>query len=80
MIRNPAHHIRSEYHVTDEMVSRAEKEWSIHAGEPIHCEDIGGTLYAFGSELAMLRLEHKMRCGRAQWSENLQTWSYCTAR
>ncbi len=56
---------------------RATEEWSKLAGEPVTVEQVGGVLYAFGSELACLRLEHKMRCGRAAWSENLKTWSWC---
>ena len=59
---------------------RATQEWQGYAGEPIRVEEIGGVLYAFGSELACLRLEHKMRCGRAKFSTNLNTWTYCTDR
>ena len=60
--------------------NRATVEWSKLAGEPVTVEQVGGVLCAFGSELACLRLEHKMRCGRAAWSENLETWSWCKDR
>jgi hypothetical protein len=62
------------------VIKRAENDWSEYAGERVRVERIGGVLYAFGSELACLRLEHRMRVGRAAYSENLQTWTYCTDR
>lgn len=61
-------------------VNRAAKTWSEYAKEPVTVEEIGGQLYAFGSELACLRLEHHMRVGRAAWSPNLKTWTYSTDR
>lgn len=66
--------------MTQEQLDRAAKVWSEYAGEAITVEDIAGVLYAFGSELAMLRLEHRMRVGRAEYSSNLKTWSYTTER
>jgi len=60
--------------------ARAKSTWQPFAGEPITVEDMGGAMYAYGSELAMLRLEHKMMCGRAKYSENLKTWYYVLER
>ena len=68
------------YDPQDAYEERAQREWSRLAQEPVRVEKIGGEWYAFGSELACLRLEHKMRCGRAKYSENLQTWTYCPKR
>lgn len=50
---------------------RATKEWSRLAGEDVHVEEIGGVLYAFGSELACLRLWYKMGHGKAAPSKAL---------
>jgi hypothetical protein len=56
---------------------RAEKEWGKIAKEKVEVNDIGGTLYAFGSELAVLRLYHKFRGhGKADYSTNRKTWYY----
>lgn len=66
--------------MTATLEQRATAEWSEIAGEAIRCEVITGVIYAFGSELAMLRLEHKMRKGRARYSEPLRTWTYCLDR
>lgn len=57
-----------------ELERRAAAEWSKIAGEPVRVESIKGVLYAFGSELACLRLEHHMRCGRANYSTHMKTW------
>lgn len=53
---------------------RATKEWSRLAGEPVQVEEVGGTLYAFGSELACLRLWSKMGVGKAQYSSARKSW------
>lgn len=63
---------------TPKMMERAAALWSGYAGEPVRLERISGVLYAFGSEIACLRLYHKMRGkGRAAFSTNMQTWYYC---
>jgi hypothetical protein len=41
---------------TNAKVAKAKAEFEKHAKEELNVEDIGGTLYAFGSELATLRL------------------------
>lgn len=56
---------------TSRLEERAAKEWSRLAGEPVHVEEIGGVLYAFGSELACLRLWYKMGHGKAAPSKAL---------
>ena len=58
------------------LAERATKEWSEIAGEPLEIQEVGGALYAFGSELACLRLEHKMRIGRANYSLTRLSWFY----
>lgn len=65
---------------TDALRERVAREWGAIAGEQITIEQIGGVIYAFGSELACLRIEHTMRKGRAVYSENLKTWTYTTER
>lgn len=60
--------------ITPKKLERVANDWSKIAGEEVAVEYIGGEFYAFGSELACLRLEHKMRCGRANYSINRKTW------
>jgi len=59
---------------------KAKKEFEKHAKETLTVEDISDTLYAFGSELACLRLAQVYRyCGdRAAmgFSKNLNTWYF----
>ena len=66
--------------LTEELRSRVAREWGGIAQESVRIEQIGGAIYAFGSELACLRIEHKMRTGRAAHSPNLNTWTYTTER
>lgn len=61
------------------LIERAEREWSEIAKESLTVEQISGALYAYGSELACLRLYHKWQGGRkvrAAYSENLKTWYF----
>jgi hypothetical protein len=56
------------------MVERTQKDWSEYAGENIVVEEIGGTLYGFGSEIATLRIFKKYgacKNVRQGYSENL---------
>ena len=53
---------------------RAAEDWSKYAQEPVKVELIKGHTYAFGSELACLRLLRRMQKGRVEYSKNLQTW------
>jgi hypothetical protein len=65
---------------TTVQMSRVQAEWSEYAGEALTVECITGTLYAYGSELAMRRLAHRMRSFNVNWSENLKTWYFSSAR
>ncbi len=62
---------------TCEQMSRVIRDWSEYAGETVKVEQVGGAMYAFGSELALLRLHYRMKSGRVEFSENLSTWFYC---
>lgn len=42
--------------ITANQIKKVTADWSRIAEEPVRCEMIGGTMYAFGSELATLRL------------------------
>ncbi len=57
-----------------------ERDWSRAAKEPVKVEWIGGTLYGFGSELAVLRLyyyyRHSGPKARAQYSPNRKSWVF----
>lgn len=44
---------------TKEQIARVQKDWSEYANEPVRVEEIGGTFYGFGSELATLRIYRK---------------------
>lgn len=61
---------------TPSLLKRAAREWSAIAGHDVRVELICQTLYALTSELGALRLAHRMRCGRAEWSANRGTWFY----
>ena len=54
------------------LAKRATVEWAKMAQEPISVDEIKGTLYAYGSELACLRLAYEFRrCGdRAKMIKN----------
>jgi hypothetical protein len=59
---------------------RAQKDLEKIAKETLELKQLGGALYAFGSELACLRLFYKYRhCGdrvASGFSENLKTWYF----
>jgi hypothetical protein len=59
---------------------KAKVEFERYAKEPLSVEEIGGAAYAFGSELACLRLLNVYRhCGdavKASFSENQKTWFF----
>ncbi len=64
--------------MNEKQIERTAKEWSEIAQEPVTIEPSKGAVYAKGSELACLRLEHKFNCahGRAKHSENLKSWVF----
>lgn len=64
---------------SETQIARAAAEWSKIAKEDVTVEQTGGTLYAFGSELACLRLFHAFRgtsTARVEYSTNLSTWFF----
>jgi hypothetical protein len=64
--------------MTNTLTERAAREWSQIAQQPVTVELVGGVLYAFGSELACLRLWAKMRIGKASYSLTRGTFYYTT--
>jgi hypothetical protein len=61
-------------------LKRAKSEFEKHAKETLELKELGGSVYAFGSELACLRLFYVYRnCGdraASGFSENLKTWYF----
>ena len=72
--------------MTKHQIMRLTKDLSAIAGEQVSVSDIKGTYYAFGSELACLRLFHKYNIAahcpntRAGYSDNLKTWYFSIER
>jgi hypothetical protein len=68
--------------ITESQMQRTKDEWERIAGESLQLESMSGLIsdpiYAYGSELAVLRLFHKFAGGpaRAAYSKNLQTWYF----
>ena len=60
--------------ITKSQIERVTKDYSSIAKEPVTIEVEGHTLYAFGSEVATLRLFRSMPHVRQEFSENLNTW------
>jgi hypothetical protein len=62
------------------LVKKAKREFEKHAKQTLDVQQIGGALYAFGSELACLRLERAYRyCGdraHADYSPARDTWYF----
>lgn len=67
-------------YMAGERLQRIVTDWSKVAGETIRVEVMEEDIYAFGSELACLRLEHHFKRGicetDAEYSKNLQTWYF----
>jgi hypothetical protein len=61
-------------------IDKAKVEFEKHAKETLDLKELGGALYAFGSELACLRLSKVYRhCGdraASGFSENMKTWYF----
>lgn len=62
--------------MTTAQAERVRAEWSRIAGEAIDVEEVTGTIYGFGSELATLRLYRKFSGSTQGWSGNLRTWYF----
>lgn len=61
-------------------IDRVQNEWSKLAGEPVTVENIDLDFYAFGSELACLRLLNKFKNSpdemKVEFSANKKTWFF----
>jgi hypothetical protein len=60
-------------------LKRVQKDWEKISGETMDVEYIKGTVYGYGSELAVLRLYHKYKNPaktRTFFSQNLSTWVF----
>lgn len=58
---------------TQSQINRLQRFYSQIAGEQVTVEQIGCTIYTFGSEVATLRLFRKMPNGRQEFSKNMGT-------
>lgn len=65
---------------TPAQLERVSAEWSRIAQEPVKIEEIKGTVYAFGSELACYRLAHKFRSFNVKHSANCNSWYFSLER
>jgi hypothetical protein len=67
-----------ETKVTCSQIERVANDWSNYAKEQIKvsASDIYSPVYAFGSELACLRIFNKLKTGDVKFSDNLGTWYY----
>lgn len=67
-------------YMTGERLQRIADQWEKTAGESISIEVMEEDIYAFGSELSCLRLEHHFKKGICEtdvaYSTNLQTWYF----
>lgn len=63
--------------MTDDQLRRIQKDYSRIAGENVQIEEIGGVVYAFGSELATLRLFKAMPNMRQGFATGRGTWYFC---
>ena len=63
--------------MTPTQIARTARDWSKIAGEPVRVEQIESGIYAFGSELATLRLFRAMPSKRQGYSENMGEWYFC---
>ena len=65
--------------IDNEVLKRVSREWEPIAKEPLVLDYIKGTIYGFGSEIAILRLAIKHtgnKNARHGYSENLKTWYF----
>jgi len=63
------------------LLKRVKQQWEETAKETIEVEQIKGAIYGFGTELAVLRIEHGYRGSnpekvRAGYSENMKSWYF----
>jgi len=66
--------------ISEEQRRRLADDWRQLADEPvkIQCSTLDQPIFAYGSELACLRLYYRMNSrGRVAYSSNMNTWYYC---
>ena len=63
--------------LTANQIARTARDYSSIAGETVTVEQISGAIYAFGSELATLRLFRTMPTKRQGYSANLKKFYFC---
>ena len=60
-----------------QLAQSAQTEWSKIAKESVNVEVVCGVMYAFGSELACLRIYKAfLGKGRVEYSKNLKSWFF----
>ena len=72
-------HILDYYAISENQRQRLVSDWSRMADEPmdVKCTRMDEPIYAFGSELACLRLYYRLNSrGRVAYSANQGTWYY----
>jgi len=65
--------------MTGEFINRVKKDWESIAMEPIIIHTAGNNIYGFGSELAVLRLEHRYGNRskfKAEFSNSWESWYF----
>jgi hypothetical protein len=65
--------------MSDQQLDKIKKMWEAKAKEKLEIEDIKGTVYAFGSEVATLRLLKEYRTNkkaRADYSTNMKKFYF----
>jgi hypothetical protein len=65
--------------ITDSHVQRWQKDCSYYAEETVTVEKVKSTLYCYGSELAMRRVEYTFRHSKNTtfgYSKTLETWYF----
>ena len=63
--------------MTPGQLARISRDYTAIAGEILQIEEIGNAVYAFGTELATLRLFRKMPNERQGYSVNLRGYYFC---
>lgn len=66
--------------ITDEHLKRWQQDASCYAEEPVQVEKIKAGLYAYGSELAVRRIEHVFRHSKNAsfgFSKGKNSWYFC---
>jgi hypothetical protein len=64
--------------ITEDQKKRIKSNWEEISKETldISADYLDSPIYAFGSELAVLRLKNKLANGRVNYSENMKSWFY----